>query len=476
MARNWLFGARTKEVTSQQLAASGAGGSMGVDPIDGDTGYTQLGQSFREQPRWTTEKARAYSINAYRTNPIARSVIDTFTSFCVGDSGVAPQCDNEAVRQVVDEWWHDPRNQLGPMQTLLCRDWLMMGENVWEYMVGPTTGRVRYSPISPSRITDVYLEAGNPLWHHSLQISGHDAPMLVANVDDVTELRTGQVGFFPSFRTLITDRRGVPFLAPILDDIDAYGQVISNLVDRTALSRYLVWDVEIDGNSDDIDKWVKDRGGMHVPRSGSIEVHNKKVKWAPQTVSSGSFEDTNTALSVLTNVAAGAGLAKHWIAEPQGANRATSMTMAEPVRRRVGGVQIEWLNIMTEHARFAVDQAVRVGRLPRLISTTDAAGTEVMIAPAQLVRIAGPEIAAADSQVTAAVLLNLSQAVQNMVDAQVLTVEAGALAVEKGWEQFVGRPFPRNLAASNTVELAPDATTEAIEDAHRRGHLFPVAN
>ena len=474
MGRNWLFGARAAEATTSQLVATGAAGaSGGFDAIDGDRGYTMAGGGGpREQPWWTTEKARAFSVSAYRVNPMARAIIDTYVSFVVGDSGVAVQCTDPAVRAVVDSWWNDPRNALERMQPLLCQDWLLQGEMVWEYMVGQTTGVVRYSPIDPSRVTRVNLDRGNPLWHRSLEVKGHEAELFIASIDDLTELRTGQVGYFPSWRALITDRRGVPFLSPVLDDLDAYNQVLSNLVDRTALARYIAFDVTVNGGQTEVDDFVKARGGTHVPRSGSIEVHNESVKWNKMEVASGSFEDTNTALSVLTNVAGGAGLAKTWLAESEGANRATSLSMAEPVRRRVGGVQRTYLDIMTEHARFAVDQAVAVGRLPKLIDTTDAGGNPVKVPPSQLVRIVGPEIAAADAQVTAQVLLNLATGLEKMVTAKVLSRDAAAAAASKAWEQFVGQPMPKGLAVTaTTVDLA----AEDIAAANAEGRLFRVA-
>lgn len=475
MSRNWLFG-RAQEATAQELIATGAAGSFGTDPVDGDRGYVQVGQSQLEQPNWTTEKQRAYSIAGYRSNPMARAIVDTYTSFCVGDSGVAPECDDPQVRAVVDEFWNDPRNKIGHHQPLLFRDWLLMGEHIWEYLVGEQSGMVRYSPISPSRVIGVELDRGNPMWFDKLHIRGLDGDGLqIVNVDDLTGLRSGTVGYFPSWRALVTDRRGTPFLAPILDDLDAYSQVLSNLVDRTALARYVAMEVIVDGEQADIDKYVTERGGYHIPRSGSVEVHNKKIEIKPLNITSGSFEDTNTALSILTNVAGGSGLAKTWLSESDGANRATSMSMAEPVRRRIGGVQNEWLEIQAEHIRYAVDQAVKAGRLPRELPRTNIDGETVMVSPSQMVRVSGPKIAAADAAIMATVMESLGTAISSMVDKGVLSVEAGAIAVQKAWEQFVGRPFPARLAATSGAAVDPEQSV-ADANALTEGRLFHLVS
>lgn len=449
--KHWLFPSRVAEATPQQLVATGASGSGYVqDPVDGDYGYMKVGGGGpREQPWWTTTKARAFTIAGWRANPMARAVIDTYTSFCVGDSGVSIECDVPEVRDVLDEWWEDPRNQLDNprRQTLMCRDWLLHGEFVNEMLVGPETGVVRFSPIDPDRIQRVELLDGNPLWHKELWLKGRDEPLDIVNVDDFTGLRTGRVIFLPSWQATLTDTRGTPFLQPILDDLDAYQEVLSNLVDRTKLARYFVWDVNVDGTQDDVDAFVKARGGLHVPRSATVEAHNNKVTWTAKTVDTGSFEDTNTAQSLLTNVAGGAGLAKTWLAESDGANRATALSMAEPVRRRVGGVQNDWLGNLSEFAKFVVDQAVAVGRLPRLVQITNERGEPVMVRPSRTVRVKGPEIAGADAQVASTIFLNLSTALDQMVATGVLSKPAATVAVQKAWEQLVGQPWRPSLAA-----------------------------
>jgi hypothetical protein len=166
---------------------------------------------------------------------------------------------------------------------------------------------------------------------------------------------------------------------------------------------------------------------------------------------------------VLTKVAGGAGLSRPWLAEPEGANRATSLSMAEPVRRRVGGVQKLWLGYVTELCQFVVDQAVAAKRLPDRVSSTDpSSGQTRDISPAQTVRVTGPEVAAADAQITAQVLVNLANGLQTMVTAGVLSKEAAAIAARKAWEQFVGVPYTADL---NKPDANVDDVATAVDDA-----------
>ena len=473
----WLLRGRQTEGSVDELALSGAIGGMGYDPVDGDLGFQNAGGGGREVPRWTQEKARAFSVGGYRTNPMARAIVDTYTSFCVGDSGLTLQSPDAGVREVVEAFWSDPANMLQRGQDLWLRDHLLNGETAVEPMVGGLTGLVRLSVIDTSRILGVELLDGNPLRPGALRIrSGlaDEVSRTVVAPDDITGWRTGQVLWWPSFRATLTDRRGYPFLGPVLDWLDSYDNVLANLVDRTALMRYLALHVKIKGaDSNKIKQWIADRKGTHMPKQGSVEVTNENVEFTPISADVKADEDSTTAGNLLTMVAAGTGLAKTWLAEPEHANRATSISMAEPVRRRVGGVQNLWIGYLTELARTVVDQAVRAGRIPATVTIGAGAGSERILPASATVTVTGPEVAAADAQVNATVLLNLAQALVPMVQAGLLTQEAARRAAKKGWEDLVGVPYSPELdQADGDVE---DLATYIDDKAPAAGTKGPLA-
>jgi hypothetical protein len=463
--RPWFAPARVTEATLSQVVATGAAGGTYGDPVDGDRGWRPAGSSGREMPPWTQEKARIYSVAAYRSNPMARAIIDTYTAFCVGDNGVRTQVTNPQVREVVDEFWNDPRNRVAATQDLGLRSMLLLGETIRELMIGPASGVVRYSPIDPVAIEEIACTANNPMWPATIHFrqSTDLVSRTIASVDDRTGLRTGDAFFWAPFRAIETDVRSQPFLAPILDWLDSYDTVLSNLIDRTALARYLVWDVTVEGGQPEVDSFIAARGGTHVPRSGSVEVHNSAVTWKPQTAESGAFEDSKAASSVLTLIAGGSGLTKTWLAEPEDSNRATSVTMAEPVRRRVQGVQRAWLDCQTELTRFAVDRAVAAKRLPRMVQAIDErTGAAYEIPAAQAVTVTGPEVAANDAQLTAQTLLNLSTGLEQLQQIGALTPEASAAAARKAWEDYMGVPYNSDLGKP---DANPDDIATAVDDA-----------
>lgn len=447
---------RAKEATP--LAATGAAG-WGPDDIDarvdGTNRYRAVGSTRREVPGFTLQKARALSVHNYRANPMARAICDTYTSFCVGDSGLTVQSSVPEVADVARRFWDDHYNALGRQQELLLRTHMLMGETALRLHVGQTSGATRYSYIDPEAIRRVHALSGNPMWPDLLTVAtisdqGPDeTDFAVVRWDDLTERRTGEVLWAADWKALASDRRGYPMLAPVLDWLEAYDAILWNLIDRTALQRYLVWDVTVKGGPNEIRDFVEARKGQHAPAAGTVEVHNENVAWELKQGATGAYEDKVTGASALTSVAAGAGLAKTWLAEPEDANRATALTMAEPVRRRVGGVQNLWLGHMTELVRYAVDQAVNAGRLPALVATAEGERPA-----AETVTITGPQIASADALINAQVLTELNQSLAGLQSAGLLGPEAAKRAAEKAWEAFVGVPYDPHLDGQTPGNVA----------------------
>jgi hypothetical protein len=459
---SWMLPRRSSEGLASSIAASGAAGTgIVADPIDGDRSYRRAGEGMREVPAITVERARALSVHHYRTNPMARAIVDTFTSFCVGDSGLSVASAVPQVRDSANRFWADPANKLRTEQELLFRSHMLMGETALHMLVGPTTGVTRFAYIDPVAVSRVELLHGNPMWPSQLVLDtiGNERRLQVVDVDDLTGFRTGEAMWWPDWRAIASDRRGTPFLMPLLDWIEAYDQVLWNLIDRTALARYMVFDVTVKGQQKDVDDWIAKRGSTAPPRSGSMEVHNEGVSIEPKNVQVGAFEDKVTGQMAMTNIAAGAGLAKTWLAEPEDANRATSLTMAEPVRRRVGGVQNIWLSHMTELTRFAIDARVRVGQLAPEYQVGTETDQVTTVSAADAVTITGPEIAAADAKVNAEILVQLSNALTGMQAAGILSEEASKVAARKAWEDYVGVPWDPSLDRK-----AADGDTDDVAD------------
>ena len=72
-------------------------------------GYTPISVSSSEVP--IVDQDRMFSISSYlyKTNPLAKRIIDTQRAFIVGP-GVHVKADDEEVNKIINSFWRDRRN------------------------------------------------------------------------------------------------------------------------------------------------------------------------------------------------------------------------------------------------------------------------------------------------------------------------------------------------------------------------------
>ena len=81
----------------------------------------------------------------------------------------------------------------------------------------------------------------------------------------------------------------------------------------------------------------------------------------------GAAEDVKSMTYLLRHLAAGGGVAPHWLAEPEDANRSTAAQMDMPVLRGLVDTQAWWARNIGDMAAYAIDQKVRAGQLPAVL-------------------------------------------------------------------------------------------------------------
>lgn len=85
--------------------------------------------------------------------------------------------------------------------------------------------------------------------------------------------------------------------------------------------------------------------------------------------------------------------------------------------------------------------------------------------------VTGPEVAAADSQLTAKVLLNLATGLEKLVKTGALTPEAAQIAARKAWEDYMGIPYSADLGKPDSN---PDDVAGEVEKAGKHTNLRAV--
>lgn len=405
------------EAAADALVEAHAG--AGIDP-DEHLWRSLTRQETRSLPKVTHERAIEVCYTLHQQNPLGHRITELNRDFVVGD-GITWTARNPEVEEVVREFWDDDQNKLDLRLTDFALELGLYGELCLEAFVGEHSGVVQLGYIDPARIEDVLHVEGNPLALDKviLKRKGRKKPdpleIIRPRQDGEGELPKldGQVFFF-KVNSVSNSPRGWPDLLHIADWLDAYDQLLWEMLERARLIRIFIWDVTLNGfDQTKIDAWVRAHGA--APKSGSIRAHNQEQSWQAVAPELGSFETAKEAEVLLEHIAAGAGFPKHWLSSAEDVNRATALEMASPTVRRLSQRQRYFTSAVREILRFVLDKAIASGALTTKdgkVPAYDEDGnvTEEMHEPIDLVQVHGPEISPKDVVAAGQLFVNAANA------------------------------------------------------------------
>ncbi len=128
--------------------------------------------------------------------------------------------------------------------------------------------------------------------------------------------------------------RGRSDLAQIIPWLTRYDRWLTDRVRLNTYKTAFLWHVQIEGAQPTLIE-AKRAQYAHVPSPGSIIVSDASETWNAVQPSIGADDAEADGHALRMMIAAGAGIPLHWLAEPEGANRATATEMREPIIRRI---------------------------------------------------------------------------------------------------------------------------------------------
>jgi hypothetical protein len=354
----------------------------GPNYIDKDDAYYRAyGATLRDLTGNTLRRAQDISVDLYRKNPLANRIVKIYTTFMAGE-GFAINAANPDVQAITDEFWYAERNEMDLNHRRFARDWLLYGEAHHPVAVDET-GNTTIGFIDPQRVERITTSDLNQLILESVVLlrggTGEQQALQIVHrqtdpaLDDLG-LLTGET-FAWLFDRIGASTRGTPFLLPIVDWLDAYDQTLWELLERVKAARAFFWDVTVEGGEQEVED-AKAVWGTTAPKSGTARFHTNAMTVEAQQPTLGAYEDVAAARYILRLISTGAGLAPHWLGDPEDANRSTAEQMDIPVLRALQDTQAQWKAQMEEALRFVVDRKVAAGLLPAVVPRYDEQGNE----------------------------------------------------------------------------------------------------
>ena len=373
---------------------------MYLSPQGGGTlFFNRLSQGQRELNPVQQERALELSYFLYESNPLGKSIVETTRDFVLGDSVGCQSTDADEKRrkeqqEVVDDLWSDPINLMDlkiPSKVLELGLW---GEQCYPIDVNPVDGSMRLGYIDPGAINSVFLNPRNV--EQALAVittirsdTGYDTRWwkiaqpnddpnsqwygrIMVDKEPVTWIDAEGVShshevegtcFYFAVNKVSNAGRGRSDLLCLIDWIDAYDQLLFGEVDRGLLMKAFIWDVQLEGYTDNqITAYQK---ANPQPRAGSVRYHNEKVQWQAVTPDLKVADASAASDLILSYVSTGARLPKTWLNGTMDVNKATAQELGAPALARLALRQQIVKHMITQIVTCALDQAEMKGLIKK---------------------------------------------------------------------------------------------------------------
>ncbi|HEV8633340.1 MAG TPA: hypothetical protein VG370_03740 [Chloroflexota bacterium] len=357
--RDWVVDRLCPDLVAERVREA-------LDLAAEDRGWRALaGAAPREVPYRTVLDRLNASAEAYRENPLAFRIVELTTDYVLG-RGIRLRSPDPAVQGFVDAWWTHPQNRLAVRQFELCTELSLAGDLFVALHRNPYDGMTYLRPIPAAMIDQVETDPDDvetELRYHQLAapLAGGGAPSTLNPQPsagerwwEAADLRHYAINRLPGAT------RGQGDLFPLLPWLARYREW---LTDRLRINRFkgaFVWEVEL-RTADRRAALARQAELAAPPNPGSVLVHDQTESWRAlqPNIDAQDAEPDGRALRLM--IAAGAGLPLHFLAEPDGSNRATAAEMGGPTLRHFERRQLYLGWVFADLALEAVRRSARFG-------------------------------------------------------------------------------------------------------------------
>jgi len=289
--------------------------------------------NFRDRLSYDRRKILDQAINAWRSNPMARRIIQLTTEFVIGD-GLAFQTSNARANKFLSEFWNHPLNNL----TEQLPEW---ADEAWRtgdlfILFSVDEGGMIYVRALPSETIGVIETAENDYRQELLykrdEMDESPWPSFVArhaSPDDSPDQRSF-VLHFPLERA-IGASFGESDLAPVLYWIGLYRQWLEDRARLNYFRQMFSFTLQRPFTSQaEKEKYMRDFAAKLPKKSGGVLGLDPNETLTTIFPNLAAFEAGADGLALKRMIAIGAGIPLHYLAEPEESTRTTAEAAGTP--------------------------------------------------------------------------------------------------------------------------------------------------
>jgi hypothetical protein len=423
------------------------------------TGDTDKDLSPLQQTRM--QKVAAW---LWERNPLANRMIELVVAYLLGE-GVRVSVRNENAQKVLRKFWRDPINALAIKLPAMVREGEIYGEQCYPVFVNELDGHVRLGYLDPVLIETIVMDPANrsqPIgvvtvkdkqgkarrYRVIVGQGGDDEELLFAErTREIRQTFTDGACFLLRQNHLLGGQRGRSSLLAGMDWLDGYDEFLWGELDRARDLRTVLWDVTIDGaTEEDIKARAKN---IAPPVERTVRVHNQLEKWEAKAAALGAGESETMSRLFRNHVLGGATIPEHWFGGGGDVNRNAASEMGEPTFKVLTQKQQQWKHFLELIARYVLAQAAAGGMLKGYDPENEDYEPEAVF----------PELTARDTTKYAAALQQVAAACIQLIDAGLLTEERALHVLAS----IAGRLGVEIDAAAELVKARAEAKTRRDE-------------
>lgn len=302
------------------------------------------------------------ALAAWRTNPLARQIVRTTTSYILGH-GITPTSTLPDVAAFIRRFWLDPLNNFPIRLPQLSDSLTLEGELFIVLYTNPGDG-ISYVRTRPARLIDNIVTDPNdyetPLQFHEIGTEGNLEGRWWQPPHN-WDLQSPAMMHFAINRP-IGAVRGESSLAPYLVWLRRYS---AWLEDRVRLNRYrtaFLWDVTVAGSEAEIRQAQSQYATPPTP--GTVMVHGESEEWQAKSFHIDASDARPDGYAIRMMIAAGAGMPLHWLGEPEGSTRTTAQESSLPAIQNLTQRQMHFRHVIMSLLATACERAAYAGFLP----------------------------------------------------------------------------------------------------------------
>lgn len=332
--------------------------------------YTPLSKRLgRDLPPELHERMIKLSYLAWRTNPMAKRLIEMRVNFVLG-SGITLSSPDVGTMKVLRDWWTNPYNNWPYNIHQRYRDLLIYGEWLQHPLVN-SLGEVFIRDVQPDNIKAIEVELGNHSQAEFLILKKVVNPQTKEEKEElvVPIIRrrldpktltlgqyTGSVFYFGINRT--TDAtRGIGELFPLIDYIDLYDEVLFRRAEKIVAMGSIYFDLKAEGLSEREMRDYLAKETSLPPKPGGVYMHNESFELNLKTPDLHADDHAEDVRTIKSHIVAGDGWPGTFFDDPGSAGRAVGAEMAEPALRMIITQQDMLREILRIEMDYVLEQA-----------------------------------------------------------------------------------------------------------------------